>query len=68
MAEAFNKFFTTIGPNLECEIPPTNVEPESYLQPTDKVFSLKAPVRYNGLHVIEWHKREKSHGVDQNSL
>ena len=35
MAEAFNKFFTTIGPNLACEIPLTNVEPESYLQPTD---------------------------------
>ena len=42
-AEAFNIFFTTIGPNLACEIPPTNVEPESYLQPTDKVFSLKPP-------------------------
>ena len=26
MAEAFNKFFKTIGPNLTCEIPPTNVE------------------------------------------
>ena len=42
MAEAFNKFFTTIGPSLACEIPPTNVEAESYLQPTDKAFSLKA--------------------------
>ena len=43
MAEAFNKFFTTISLNLACEIPPTNVEPESYLQPTDKAFTLKAP-------------------------
>ena len=41
MAEAFNKFFTTVGLNLACEIPPTNDEPESYRQPTDKVFSLK---------------------------
>ena len=54
MAEAFNNFFfTTIGPNLAREIPRTNVEPESYLQPTDKVFSLKAPNVITGLQVVE---------------
>lgn len=43
MAEAFNEYFTSIGPSLSKEIPPTNVKPESYLKPTDKTFSLKAP-------------------------
>ena len=41
MAEAVNKFFITIG--CTNEMPPTNVEPDSYLQPTDKVFTLKVP-------------------------
>ena len=43
MAEAFNDFFTTIGPNLANEILPSDIDPESYPKPTDKTFSLKAP-------------------------
>lgn len=43
MAEAFNIFFTTIGPDLAREIPKTNAKPDYYHHPTHKVFSLKAP-------------------------
>ena len=43
MAEVFNDYFATIGSNLESEIQPSSTEPEFYLQPTDTIFSLKAP-------------------------
>ena len=43
MAEAFNKHFTDIGHNLAQDIPVTNIEPEYYIKPTDKTFSLQTP-------------------------
>ena len=43
MAEVFNDYFATIGSNLASEIQPSSTEPEFYLQPTDTIFSLKAP-------------------------
>ena len=43
MAEVFNDYFATIGSNLASEIQPSTIEPEFYLQPTDAIFSLKAP-------------------------
>ena len=41
IAEAFNLHFTNVGPNLASEIPSTNIVPEAYVTPTDKVFSLQ---------------------------
>ena len=41
IAEAFNLHFTNVGPNLALEIPATNIVPEAYVTPTDKVFSLQ---------------------------
>lgn len=66
MAEAFNDFFTTIGSNLANEILPSDIEPESYPQPTDKAFSLKAP--RNCVRIIESNKWKKSYGARSNSL
>ena len=43
MAEVFNHYFATIGSNLANEIQPSSTGPEFYLQPTDTIFSLKAP-------------------------
>ena len=43
MAEVFNDYFATIGSNLASEIQPSSTEPEFYQQPTDTIFSLKAP-------------------------
>ena len=39
IAEAFNNFFTSIGPNLASKLSPSNIDPESYLQPTKTAFS-----------------------------
>ena len=41
-AEAFNNFFTSIGPNLASKLSPSNIDPESYLQPTKTASSLRA--------------------------
>ena len=65
MAEAFNKFFTTIDSNLAFEIPPTNVEPKSYLQPTDKVFSLKAPDVLTVCKLLSDINERKATGLDK---
>ena len=40
IAEVFNDFFTSIGPNLASKLSPSNINPESYLQPTKTAFSL----------------------------
>ena len=42
IAEVFNNFFTSIGPNLASKLSPSNIDPESYLQPTETAFSLRA--------------------------
>ena len=43
MAGNFSDYFSTIGSNLASEIQPSSTEPEFYRQPTDTIFSLKAP-------------------------
>ena len=40
IAEAFNNFFTSIGPNLASKLSPSNIDPESYLQPTKTTMGL----------------------------
>ncbi len=35
MADAFNKFFSSIGSNIANSIPPTKVDPLSYITPTN---------------------------------
>ena len=42
MAEAFNCHFANIGHDLAEDIPPTVKEPEYYLNPTNKTFSLNS--------------------------
>ena len=64
MAEVFNDYFATIGSNLASEIQPSTIEPEFYLQPTDIIFSLKAPSASTAcMQVFEPARRKKSHWV-----
>ena len=63
IAEPFNNYFSSVGKNLADKIPLTHHEPEVYLNPTDKRFSLKAPIVdkvYNLLHTID---EKKSTGL-----
>ena len=41
VAEAFNTHFTEVGENLTNNIPKTDVNPTSYIKPTNSVFSFK---------------------------
>ena len=41
IAVAFNNFFTYTTPNLASKLSPSNIDPESYLQPTKTAFSLR---------------------------
>ena len=43
MAEAFNSYFINVGVNLAAKIPSPKFTPESYLTPTDKIFSIQIP-------------------------
>ena len=65
MAEAFNDFFTTIGPNLANEILPSDIEPESYLQPTEKAFSLQAPNVSTVCELLSQLNGKKATGLDR---
>ena len=38
----FNNFFTSVRLNLASKLSPSNVNPESHLQPTKTAFSLRA--------------------------
>ena len=61
IAEVFNDYFATIGSNLASEIQPSSNEPEFYLQPTDTIFSLKAPS--GSMLAFEPARRKKSHWI-----
>ena len=65
MAEAFNHYFTNIGPNLASEIPPTNIKPECYLKPTDKTFTLKAPNVSTVCKLLSQINEKKAAGLDK---
>ena len=56
MAAAFSNYFSRVGKNLADKIPLSQDEPEVYLNPADKRFSLKAPTVdkvYNLLRTID---------------
>ena len=43
IAKMFNSHFAKVGKNLASDIPPSAVEPEVYVVPTETTFSLKPP-------------------------
>ena len=66
MTEAFNDFFTTIGPNLVNKILPSDIKKESYPQPTDKAFSLKTPSVSTVCELLsQINEKKKAMGLDR---
>ncbi|XP_068713190.1 uncharacterized protein [Montipora foliosa] len=64
IAEELNLHFSNIGERLASKIPASDIEPETYLTPTETSFSLKAPslnVVYNLLSKLN---ERKSAGLD----
>ena len=64
IAEQLNLHFATIGERLASEIPASDIEPETYLMPTETSFSLKAP-SLNVVHkLLSKLNERKSAGLD----
>ena len=64
MAEAFNSYFTNVGVNLAAKIPPPKFTPESYLTPTDKIFSIQIPTITTVCRLLKAIDENKSVGLD----
>ena len=64
IAEPFSNYFSSVGKNLADEIPLTHHEPEVYLNPTDKRFSLKAPTVDKVHNLLRTIDEKKSTGLD----
>ena len=64
MAEAFNCHFANIGHDLAKDIPPTVKEPEYYLNPSNKTFSLNSCSTSEVQKLLENLKVKKATGLD----
>ena len=64
MAEAFNCHFANIGHDLAEDIPPTDKEPEYYLNPTNKTFSLNSCSTSEVQKLLENLEVKKATGLD----
>ena len=64
MAEAFNSYFTNVGVNLAAKIPSPKFTPESYLTPTDKIFSIQIATIATVCRLIKAIDENKSVGLD----
>ena len=64
MAEAFNNY-SSVGKNLADEFSLSQHDPEVYLNPTDKRFSLKAPTVGKVYNLLPTTDEKKSVGLDK---
>ena len=64
IAEAFNNFFTSIGPNLASKLSPSDIDPESYLQPAKTAFSLRALSVTTVCELLSQLDEKKAMGLD----
>ena len=65
MAEVFNDSFATIASNLASKIQSSSTEPEFYLEPTDTIFSLKAPSASTVCRLLNQLDAKKATGLDR---
>ena len=64
IAETFNNFFTSIGPNLTSKLSPSNIDPKSYLQPTKTAFSSRALSVTTVCELLSQLDEKKAMGLD----
>ena len=64
IAEELNLHFSNIGERLASEIPAYDIEPETYLTPTETSFSLKAPSLNVVYKLLSKLNERKSAGLD----
>ena len=65
IAEAFNSYFSSVGDNLAAEIPYPDHDPNFYLKPSDKTFSLQTPTVDTVHRFLSTIDEKKSVGLDK---
>ena len=66
MAEVLNLYFSSIGERLASELPSFNIEPESYIEPTETTFSMKATTVNVVRKLLVKLSERKAMGLDNN--
>ena len=64
IANAFNLHFTSIGEKLASEIDNTNIDPTSYIKPTNTVFSFTEIQTSDVAHLLRTINSNKATGLD----
>jgi hypothetical protein len=65
IAEAFNSYFSSVGDNLAAEKPYPDHDPNFYLKPSDKTFSLQTPTVDTVHRFFSTIDEKKSVGLDK---
>ena len=65
IAEAFSVHFSNVGDNHAAEIPPSELDPEFYLQSADKTFSLQILTVNTVCKLLRTIDEKKSAGLDK---
>ena len=65
IAEAINEHFSNVAQVLAQDIPVVDVNPESYLEPTDSLFSLQIPSVNNVFSFLSKIDEKKATGLDR---
>ena len=66
MAEVLNLYFSSIGERLASQIPSFNIKPESYIEPTETTFSMKASAVNVVRKLLLKRNERKAMGLDNN--
>ena len=66
MADVLNLYFSSIGERLASKIPSFNIEPESYIEPTEITFSMKATAVNVAHKLLLKLSERKAMGLDNN--
>ena len=67
IAEAFNNFFTSIGPHLASKLSPSNTDPERYEHGYETAFSLTALSVTTVCELLSQLDEKKSYGIGRSS-
>ena len=65
MSHAFNSHFISIGEKLAAEIPSSSLQPESFINRTNKIFTLKPPSINKTIKLLSKTNERKATGLDK---
>ena len=65
MSHAFNSHFISIGEKLAAKIPSSSLQPESFINRTNKTFTLKEPSVNKTIKLLSKINERKATGLDK---